>query len=76
MRAFDMDQIEGMILPAELEGIPQAGHGDILPAGNRAENHKRLSSRRDSGGKGCIGRFVREIFLADEEPHEGATLER
>src|SRR4051812_16180224 len=51
-----------------------AGPQTALTAGDRADDEERFGARRDGVGQRVVGRVVREVFLAGEEPQHRATL--
>src|ERR1051326_2902379 len=44
-----------------------------LAAGHRAHDQERLGARGDGAGQRGVGRIVREVLLAGEEPDERAA---
>jgi len=52
------------------------GASGILAAGHGPDNEKRLGPRRDRFGQRRVGRIVRQIALAREEPNERAAATR
>jgi len=46
----------------------------MLTPGDGAYDQKRLRPHRDRFGQWGVGRFVGEILLASEEPHERPAL--
>jgi hypothetical protein len=46
----------------------------LLASGHGSHDKKRLGPRRDRVGQRSVCRFVRQILIAGEEPHERAAL--
>jgi len=46
----------------------------LLASGHGSHDKKRLVPRRDRVGQRSVCRFVRQILIAGEEPHERAAL--
>src|SRR6266568_7883990 len=50
-------------------------HKILSTAGNCAHDEERLAAFSDRVGQGSIGRFVRNIFAASEEPNQRTAFE-
>ena len=48
--------------------------GQLLAAGNGAEDDEGLVAVCDGGGEFCVGGVVGPVFFADEEAQEGTAL--
>ena len=56
--------------------FPAARSFDSSPASDCSYQEKGFYSRRDGPGKRSVGRFVRQVFSAGEEPDERTPLLR